>query len=134
MKRLLLALLLCTGISQPSTSAQTDATQLTLVGIWEGAVLIGRENFNLAFAITVSDGAYSAALISRQMGVYGMPADLITVVDGRIKIKIINVDGEFNGQLFREAGSNDITRISGDWFQEGEMLPLVLLPVEKPTL
>ncbi len=134
MKRLLLTLLLCSGIFHSSTLAQADTTQSALVGIWEGAVMIGRENFNLAFAITVSDGAYAAALISRQMGVYGMPADLITVIDGRIKIKIINVDGEFNGQLFSEVGSNDITRISGDWFQEGEMLPLVLLPVEKPTL
>ncbi len=134
MKRLLLALLLCSGIFHSSTLAQADTTQSALVGIWEGAVMIGRENFNLAFAITVSDGAYAAALISRQMGVYGMPADLVTVSDGRIKIKIVNVDGEFNGRLLSEVGSNDITRISGDWFQEGEMLPLVLLPVEKPTL
>jgi hypothetical protein len=132
MQRLLLILFLTASLSHGAVHAQTPAALPSLSGIWEGSIMIGRESFNIAFSISMEDGKYSATLISRQMGVYGMPADLIEVLNDRVRIVIITVDGEFTGRV--RSDENGIIRISGDWFQEGEMLPLTLLWVEKPTL
>ena len=52
-------------------SSQEDSAQLSLVGSWEGPLVLGRDNMNLAFTFSMKEGNYSAALISGGMGIYG---------------------------------------------------------------
>ncbi|MFM1896264.1 MAG: hypothetical protein RLZZ385_1338 [Pseudomonadota bacterium] len=127
-------LLACLWSLSLSIQAQTAAATPNLNGTWEGTMTIGPNSFLLAFTIVNQDGTYSATFTSRDMGVYGMPADSVEVRDNRIVIRVRPVDGEFNGNLRLDTGGGAFVRIDGDWFQQGEMLPMVLLPVDKPTL
>ena len=49
-------------------SSQEASPQLSLVGSWEGPLVLGRDNMNLAFTFSMQEGNYSAALISGGMG------------------------------------------------------------------
>ena len=62
-----------------------------------------------------------------------MPADSVIVDDHRITIRIPKLDLEFTGVTRMAESGNLILRIDGDWFQYSEMVPVVLLPVEKPS-
>ena len=105
-------------------SSQEDSAQLSLVGSWEGPLVLGRDNMNLAFTFSMKEGNYSAALISGGMGIYGMPADTV-------RIEGLNVI--ITGTLRLDETGENIIRIDGDWFQYSEMVPVVLLPVDEPT-
>ena len=131
--RVCLLLACLTGLWLPAM-AQTPTNAPALQGTWEGAMSIGPNSYLLAFTISHQEGAYSATFSSRDMGVYGMPADSAEVRDNRIIIRVRPVDGEFSGNLRLNEDGSAYVRIDGDWFQQAEMLPMVLLPVDKPTL
>ena len=69
-------------------SSQEDSAQLSLVGSWEGPLVLGRDNMNLAFTFSMKEGNYSAALISGGMGIYGMPADTVRIEGLNVIIRI----------------------------------------------
>lgn len=127
---LLLSLLSLSVVTLPA-QAQSFPTP---VGTWEGAVMIGPESFLLAFTLSEADGVVSATFTSKDMGVYGMPADSVEIREQRIIIKVVPVDGQFDGRIRLDENGATVVRIDGDWFQESEMLPLVLTSVPKPTL
>ena len=114
-------------------SSQEDSAQLSLVGSWEGPLVLGRDNMNLAFTFSMKEGNYSAALISGGMGIYGMPADTVRLEGLNVIIRIPRLDMEFTGTLRLDETGENIIRIDGDWFQYSEMVPVVLLPVDEPT-
>ena len=95
--------------------------------------MLGRDNMNLAFTFSKTDGKYQAALISSGMGIYGMPADTVEVEGLNVKIGIPRLDVEFTGTLRLDESGENVVRIDGDWFQFSEMVPVVLLPVETPS-
>ncbi|MED5412387.1 MAG: hypothetical protein VYE30_08580 [Pseudomonadota bacterium] len=113
--------------------AQDDENIPSLVGSWEGPLVIGRDSTNLAFTFSLLEGAYAAALISGGMGIYGMPADTVQVNGRNIIIRIPRLDVEFTGTIRMDDDGENIIRIDGDWFQYSEMVPVVLLPVDQPT-
>ncbi|GIT23003.1 MAG: hypothetical protein CM1200mP40_26850 [Gammaproteobacteria bacterium] len=49
--------------------AQGDENIPSLVGSWEGPLVIGRDSTNLAFTFSLREGQYAAALISGGMGI-----------------------------------------------------------------
>ena len=113
--------------------AQGDENIPSLVGSWEGPLVIGRDSTNLAFTFSLREGQYAAALISGGMGIYGMPADTVQVNGRNIIIRIPRLDVEFNGTIRLDDDGENIMRIDGDWFQYSEMVPVILLPVDQPT-
>ena len=113
--------------------AQDDENIPSLVGSWEGPLVIGRDSTNLAFTFSLLEGAYAAALISGGMGIYGMPADTVQVNGRNIIIRIPRLDVEFTGTIRLDDDGENIMRIDGDWFQYSEMVPVILLPVDQPT-
>ncbi len=134
MSRLLpiLACLLLLALSCLANS-QGDKAYSSLIGSWEGPLVLGRDNMNLSFTFSVKEGNYSAALISGGMGIYGMPADTVRIEGLNVIIRIPRLDLEFTGTLRLNETGEKIIRIDGDWFQYSEMVPVVLLPVDEPT-
>ena len=121
--------MLCSATAYP----QERVTYPSLLGSWEGSLVLGRDNMNLAFTFALNEGEYTAALISGGMGIYGMPADTVQVEDLNVIIRIPRLDVEFTGTLRLDEAGEQIVRIDGDWFQYSEMVPVVLLPVDAPT-
>ncbi|MFL2855044.1 MAG: hypothetical protein ACJZ8E_01475 [Pseudohongiellaceae bacterium] len=113
--------------------AQDDENLPSLVGSWEGPLVIGRDSTNLAFTFSLREGQYAAALISGGMGIYGMPADTVQINGRNIIIRIPRLDVEFTGTIRLDDDGENIMRIDGDWFQYSEMVPVILLPVDQPT-
>ena len=134
MSRLLpiLACLLLLALSGLANS-QGDKAYSSLIGSWEGPLVLGRDNMNLAFTLSVKEGNYSAVLISGGMGIYGMPADTVRIDGLNVIIRIPRLDLEFTGTLRLDETGEKIIRIDGDWFQYSEMVPVVLQPVDEPT-
>jgi hypothetical protein len=99
-------------------------------GSWVGSLVIGRDSFDMTFNFTFEDGAYKVALISRRLGVYGMPAESVVLKNNRITIRLEILAAEYTGRIrFNESG-NAVSFIDGEWFQEGEMVPVILRPGE----
>ncbi|MDG2420407.1 MAG: hypothetical protein P8N40_01745, partial [Gammaproteobacteria bacterium] len=96
-------------------SSQEISEFPSLVGSWEGPLVIGRDSTNLAFTFAMRDGKYTAALISGGMGIYGMPADTVRVQERNIIIRIPRLDVEFTGTIRLDDSGENITRIDGDW-------------------
>jgi len=109
-----------------SASVQGQVAQASLAGSWAGDLMIGRNAFDMAFTITIQEGNYSAALISRQMGIYGMPAESMEVNNNRITIRLELLAAEYTGRIRMDESGNTVAFIDGEWFQEGEMVPVVL--------
>ena len=128
--RLLLVLAL---FSAGLTPASAQDARDSLLGSWEGGLVLGRDEMNLAFTFTETEEGYGAALISGGMGIYGMPADTVSVNGRRVIIRISRLDLEFTGTMRFDDSGEKILRIDGDWFQYSEMVPVVLLPVDSPS-
>ena len=126
-------LLFCLSTVVASGQAQEKLETPSLVGSWEGPLVIGRDSTNLAFTFSLREGQYAAALVSGGMGIYGMPADTVRVEGRKITIRIPRLDVEFTGTVRLDEAEENIVRIDGDWFQYSEMVPVVLLPVDQPT-
>ncbi len=130
-KRLLsfpLLYLLLSLHSAPALAADTNNS--SLVGSWGGPLVIGDDDLGLIFNITLLDGKYSASIISDGLGIYGMPADRVSLNGLSLTVVIRRLDVEFTGTLrFDEAGEK-LLRIDANWFQGSEMVPVVLRPVE----
>ena len=134
MKRLITLIALCLSIAfSHGLSAQSQIEHPSLLGSWEGPLVLGRDNMNLAFTFAMREGEVTAALISGGLGIYGMPADFVQVDGLDLVIRIPRLDLEFTGTLRLDVSGEKIVRIDGDWFQRSEMVPVVLLPVEAPS-
>lgn len=120
-------------VAASTQAVQAQEAPESLLGSFEGPLVIGRDNMNLAFTFSMSEGNYQAAITSGSMGIYGMPAPIVEVRGMNVKIGIPRLDAEFTGTLRLDDSGEKILRIDGDWFQQSEMVPVVLLPVESPT-
>ena len=126
------AVLLLLVIFTSSARAQ-DAAPEALLGTFEGPLVIGRDSMNLAFTFSMNGAELRAQLFSASMGIYGMPADSVTVNNNALRISIPRLDLEFTGRLRLDETGTTIERIDGDWFQYSEMVPVILLPVDAPS-
>ena len=110
-----------------------DIAQEALLGTFEGPLVIGRDSMTLAFAFSMNDGELRAQLFSAAMGIYGMPADSVSINENALRIAIPRLDLEFTGRLRLDESGATVQRIDGDWFQYSEMVPVILLPVDAPS-
>lgn len=133
MKFMLKSLLITVGVAYAVLAWAQEPSRDTLMGSWEGPLVIGRDNMNLAFTFSMNGEDFTASLTSSGLGIYGMPADTVMVDGRRITIRIPRLDLEFTGTTRMNEAGDGIARIDGDWFQYSEMVPVVLLPVENPT-
>lgn len=130
-KHLLSFLLICLALSlQPAAALAQDTNTSPLVGSWGGPLVIGEDDLGLIFNFALTGGEYSASMISDGLGIYGMPADRVSLNGLLLTVVIRRINVEFNGTLrFDEAGE-ELMRIDASWFQGSEMVPVVLTPVE----
>ena len=105
----------------------------SLEGSWEGSLVLGRDNMEMAFTFTLNAGELSATMTSGGMGIYGMPVESVSLEGRNILMRISRLDLEFTGTIRTDESSEKIGRIDGDWFQYSEMVPIVLRPVEAPS-
>ncbi|MCY4183460.1 MAG: hypothetical protein OXF43_11325 [Gammaproteobacteria bacterium] len=136
MKRVALLLLLAiiAGGGAEGGEVAPGALPGTLEGrTFEGPLVIGRDSMALAFSFDIEGGELRARLFSAAMGIYGMPADSVAIDGTTLRIAIPRLDLEFTGRLRLDANGQSIERIDGDWFQQSEMVPLTLLPVDAPS-
>jgi len=136
MKRVALLLLLAiiAGGGAEGGEVAPGALAGTLEGrTFEGPLVIGRDSMALAFSFDIEGGELRARLFSAAMGIYGMPADSVAIDGTTLRIAIPRLDLEFTGRLRLDANGQTIQRIDGDWFQQSEMVPLTLLPVDAPS-
>jgi len=110
-----------------------DVAPEALLGTFEGPLVIGRDSMTLAFTFSMNGGELRAQLFSAAMGIYGMPADSVSVSENAVRIAIPRLDLEFTGRLRLDESSGQVQRIDGDWFQYSEMVPVILLPVDAPS-
>ena len=127
-----IAILLLLIALSGSVRAQ-DVMPEALLGTFEGPLVIGRDSMTLAFTFSMNGGELRAQLFSAAMGIYGMPADSVSVNENALRIAIQRIDLEFTGRLRLDESGGQIERIDGDWFQYSEMVPVILLPVEAPN-
>ena len=118
--------LLLTG----TATAQLETGPASLIGSWAGTLVIGRDSFDLTFNLTQQADSFGAALISRQLGIYGMPAESVKLVNNRLTIRLDMLGAEYTGRLRMDESGNEVAFIDGEWFQEGEMVPIILRPSE----
>ena len=111
--------------------AQESSAIPSVVGAWSGTLIIGQDQFALTFNLTEEDGNYSAALMSRALGIYGMPADLVRVENNRLTIRLDMLAADYTGRLRLDESGSKVAFIDGEWFQEGEMVPIILRPDEE---
>lgn len=126
-------LVLFAVLSAGPFAACAQETRDSLLGSWEGGLTLGRDEMSLAFTFTEQPEGYAAALISGGLGIYGMPADSVSLDGRRLTIRIARLDLEFTGTIRFDESGEKILRIDGDWFQYSEMVPVVLLPVDSPS-
>ncbi len=110
-----------------------DVGPEALLGTFEGPLVIGRDSMTLAFTFNMDGGELRAQLFSAAMGIYGMPADSVSVSANAVRIAIPRLDLEFTGRLRFDESGGQVQRIDGDWFQYSEMVPVILLPVDAPS-
>lgn len=101
-----------------------------LVGSWGGPLVIGEDDLGLIFNFTMKDDAYAATMISDGLGIYGMPADRVSLRGLSLTVIIRRLDVEFTGTLRFDESGEELLRIDASWFQGSEMVPVVLRPVE----
>ncbi|MEZ5488920.1 MAG: hypothetical protein R3F50_01215 [Gammaproteobacteria bacterium] len=118
--------LLLTG----TASAQLESSQVSVVGAWAGTLVIGRDSYAVTFNLTREGDTYGAALISPQLGIYGMPAESVKLENNRITIRLDILAAEYTGRLRMDESGSQVDFIDGEWFQEGEMVPIILRPSE----
>ncbi|MCB1670207.1 MAG: hypothetical protein R3F41_06205 [Gammaproteobacteria bacterium] len=127
---ILTSTLLCLLLSGAVTAQQADIGQESLAGSWAGTLVIGRDSFDMTFNLTRDEDSFNAALISRQLGIYGMPAESVVLKNNRITIRLEILAAEYTGRLKMDESGSEIAFIDGEWFQEGEMVPVILRPAE----
>lgn len=111
-----------------TASAQLESNQVSIAGAWAGTLVIGRDSYALTFNLTQEEDSYSAALISQQLGIYGMPAESVKLENNRITIRLDILAAEYTGRLKMDESGSQVDFIDGEWFQEGEMVPIILRP------
>ena len=78
----------------------------------------------------MTDGVYAVTMISDGLGIYGMPADRVSLNGISLTVVIRRLDVEFTGTLRFDESGEELLRIDASWFQGSEMVPVVLRPVE----
>lgn len=133
MKNTLLILSICCASMFTATAQRLsdEAVVAKLEGTWEGPLVRGRDESNLALTFSTESGVLAAKLFSASMGMYGLPIDQVELEGYEIRVTIPRLDAIFTGTLRFEAG--ELVRIDADWLQQSELVPVTLLAAESPS-
>lgn len=129
----IIALLILNPISTIA-NGQVPLDTSILVGTWESGLTINREQLRIALALEIEQGVLQAKLISDGLGVFGLPADSVEVDGLRFNVKFSRLDAEVSGWVRLNDEKDQVIRIDGDWFQDAELVPVILLPVSAANL
>ncbi|MFT6093351.1 MAG: hypothetical protein ACJA2Q_001247 [Pseudohongiellaceae bacterium] len=134
LKSIVIAVMLILSPIVTIANGQVPVNTSTLIGTWESSLTINREQLRIALTLEIEQGELQAKLISDGLGVFGLPADSIEVNGLRFNAKFSRLDAEVSGWLRLNDKKDQVIRIDGDWFQNAELVPLVLLPVSAANL
>ena len=133
MKRISTLLLSGLIVVCAAASAQLQTQQPSPLGTWEGPLVLGRDNMNIAFTISLDEGNYKATFFSAGLGIYGLPAEEIKFSGFNFTITLERLNADFSGTFRPNEKGDKYIRVDGDWFQDSELVPVVLLPVESAS-
>lgn len=126
---LTIIIVLATALA-PLSFSQSTLQADRLVGAWQAPLVISRNEVSITLTFSIDDGELQARLTSDGLGVYGLPADSVSVDGLHITTVFSRLDAEISGWLRLTDAQDGIIRIDGDWFQDAEMVPVVLRPEE----
>jgi hypothetical protein len=115
-------------------NGQVSINPSTLIGTWESSLTINREQLRIALSLEIEQGELQAKLTSDGLGVFGLPADSVEVDGLRFNARFSRLGAEVSGWLRLNGEKDQVIRIDSDWFQDAELVPLVLLPVSAANL
>jgi len=98
----------------------------TIRGFWRGTLKAGPQTFGLVFEMERdAQGALTAKLHSLDQDALDLAVDEVSLQGGTLKLQVKAIAGAFEGKL-----SEDGAKLTGQWTQGGESLPLVMTHVE----
>jgi hypothetical protein len=106
-----------------SAFAQTD-----LAGTWQGKLAVDQNTkMTIQFVLTrKADGSYAAVLNSPDTGaIKNVAASAVQYSGGKLNIEVATLNGTYSGTVSKGT-------ITGEWKQQGSVLPLILIPYKKP--
>ena len=109
----------------PSTGTPqaTGTPQESLVGSWEGMLIVPGGEIPTVFHFQAAEGGgYTATIDSPTQGAMGIPVSEVTFVEGHLKLVSSAAKAEFEGDLSAEG-----TVLSGVWRQGGGEFELTLV-------
>jgi hypothetical protein len=105
-----------------ASGAGTTGPAPNIAGSWQGALDAGGTTLRIIVKISkAADGSLTAALDSPDQGNSDLPVSSITATETNIRFDLKYLGAYFEGKLNKE-----LTEMSGDWFQGGAAMPLVL--------
>jgi len=105
----------------PNAGAPPD-----LAGIWQGVLKISGIELRLVIKVSkTADDQYTATLDSPDQGAKDIPASLVELKNGDVKIEVKAILGAYNGRM------SDDNTITGEWKQGPTTLPLILKRTDK---
>ena len=100
--------------------SSAPAAQAQIVGDWRGTLESPAGSLPVIFHLSEVDGNLTATLDSPSQGATGIPVDSVVFDDGHLSLRIVAIDGGYEGDL-----ESDDT-IVGSWSQGGITLDLTL--------
>ncbi len=110
-----------TGEAKVVVPEKIPALPEKLTGKWEGTLNTPEGSLHLVFNFSNKDGLGGGTIDSPDQGATGIPMSSISVSDNAVKIGVQVISGEYKGKL-----SEDGKTMTGEWFQGGATLALVL--------
>lgn len=110
------AMLLCSAVGSGA------ATTNDVSGNWSGTLEVGSIKLRVVFKISkAANGLLAAKMDSIDQGARDIPVEIVTLKDKTLHMEVKSVSGVYEGTLDASG-----TKVSGQWKQGPQMLPLVL--------
>ena len=88
-------------------------------GQWNGALKVQGMQLRIVFNISKTGTGYSSTMDSPDQGAKGIPVTTTTFVDAKLKLEMVNLKAEFNGELKEN-------KFEGTFKQNGNEFPMTL--------
>ena len=100
-----------------------------ITGQWNGALKVQGTQLRIVFNISKTGTGYSSTMDSPDQGATGIPVTTTTFVDSKLKLEMVNLRAEFNGELKEN-------KFEGTFKQNGMEFPMTLSKekIEKQTV
>jgi len=121
--------LLSLSLLMADTFGQAPEGSPDISGAWAGSFQVAQyDPMELVFHINQSADGLSAILDIPSQQQYGISVDRVTLRNGQLFMQVSTIQAEFYGGLQLGRDGTTVRRITGDWAQSGEFVPLTLRP------